>query len=91
MTFVITGIGADEESVVVFHGKFTWRLNLLCTRSILGYALDIGSESSKGLPTGSPGLASLTSGDRPARSAISSPGSALPPNTLLEATQWFIN
>ena len=46
MTFVIAAILAPTwKKLVYFHGKFTWRLNLLCARGVLGYSLDIGSES----------------------------------------------
>jgi hypothetical protein len=50
------------KSYPIFLGKFTRRLNLLCTREDLGYSHGIGSERFRFCPSGSPGFIPLICG-----------------------------
>ncbi len=90
VTFVIQMSALTRKDLLVFPRKIHVASQFALYAGRFGLFSRYWLRKLGSSPTGSPELASLTCGGRPARFAISSPRSALPPNTLLEATQWFI-
>ena len=90
MTFVITEIRGASTELLVFPRKIHMSYQFALCAERFGLFSGYRLRKLESPPIGSPELVSLTCGGRPARFALCSPGSALPPNTLLEATQWYI-
>jgi hypothetical protein len=91
VTFVMRDISADMERLVGFSTENSRGVSICFIRGAFWAILSVSAQKVRKffLPALLE-LVSLTRGDRPAQFAISSPGTALPPNILLEAMQWFI-